>query len=247
MCQILVSFYFTLGAPMRSILLTFLTFFVFSFSAFADNTMPRTLAISASSETKVAPNIAYVTVAVTTQAAVAKDAVSQNAIKMNAVVDVLKKTLGTVGKFQTGNYQVNPTYQYDQQTRKSNLTGYEVVNQIRVETANLDGLGSLMDAVVAVGGNQIQSLQFGRTDMDALTTEATVAAIQKAKADAAKMAAGAGVTLGNILQVNTDGNGPTPVFKEMRMMAANASDAQTPVIPGEITVTGVVSIIFEIK
>ena len=231
---------------MRSILLTLLTFFMFTFSAFADTAPSRTLSLSASAEKKVAPNIAYLSVAVTTQGPVAKDAAIQNATQMKAVVDALQKVLGTAGKFQTGSYQINPSYKYDETTRKSILTGYEVTNQVRIETANLDGLGLLIDTVTKAGANQVQSLQFGRTDMDALTTEVTVTAIQKAKADAAKMAAGAGVSLGNIMEINTNGNGPTPIYKEMRMMAT-AADAQTPVVPGEISVTSSVAMVFAIQ
>lgn len=210
-------------------------------------TPPRTLALSASSDMKVAPNVAYLTVGVTTQHAVAKEAVAQNAQKMKSVVDALQKNMGIGGKVQTGNFQVSPTYRYDESTRKNVMTGYEVNNQVSIETTHLDTMGQLIDVTITAGASQIQSLQFGRTDMDALTTQATVAAIQKAKDDAAKMAAGAGVSLGNILAIST-GNMPQPpgpLFKEMRMMAAT-SDASTPVIPGAITVSSSVSMIYAI-
>lgn len=235
---------------MRSYLLTFLAFSFISAPSFAVDPAtplapPRTLELSASSEMKVAPNLAYLTVAVTTQGAVAKTAVAENATKMKSVVDALQKNMGIAGKIQTGSFQVAPSYRYDEATRKNVMTGYEVNNQVRIETTQLDAIGQLIDVVISAGGNQVQSLQFTRTDMDALTTQATVAAIQKGKDDAAKMAVGAGVTLGNIMSISTMGNGPGPVYKEMRAMAT-LGDAQTPVIPGEISVSGSVAMVFAI-
>ncbi len=232
---------------MRSILLILLT--VFTLSGVAADNIPtaRTLELTASADMKVPPNIAYINIAVTTQAMTAKEAVTQNATRMQAVVDALQKAFGTTGKLQTGNYQVTPSYQYDDKTRKSSLTGYEATNQVRVQTTDLKNVGSLVDIASSAGSNQIQSLQFSRSDMDSITTQATLMAIQKAKADAAQMATMAGVTLGKIMTISTMNNGPGPLYKSERMMmAASPMDASTPVIPGEITVSGAVAVTYEI-
>ncbi len=230
---------------MRSLLVAAgLLGFMLSSSAMAvDMPVPRTLTLTASADVKVAPNIAYLSIAVTTQAMSAKDAVAQNATKMKLVIDALQKALGTTGKLQTGNYQVTPSYQYDQNTRKSSLTGYEANNSIQVQTVDLSSVGTLIDIATGSGANQIQSVQFSRADMDAVTMQATVAAIQQAKADAAQMAAAAGVTLGNILTISTT-PAVGPLYKTERMMMATAADTQTPIVPGEITVSSTVLMSF---
>jgi uncharacterized protein YggE len=165
---------------------------------------------------------------------------------MKAVVDALQKALGTTGKLQTGSYQLNPLYQYDQNTRKSSLTGYEATNLVQVQTTDLASVGALIDVATVAGANQIQSVQFSRSDMEAVTLQATLLAIQKAKSDAAQMASTAGVTLGNILSVSNAAM-PGPMYKAERMTMGASSDAQTPVMPGEISVSATVFVSFALQ
>ena len=49
------------------------------------------------------------------------------------------------------------------------------------------------------------------------------------------------------MTISTIGNGPGPLYKSERVMMAGAMDAQTPVIPGELTVTGMVSVSYELN
>ena len=61
-----------------------------------------------------------------------------------------------------------------------------------------------------------------------------------------KMAKAADVTLGSIQHISTlNGNGPGPLYKEMRMMAV--ADTQTPIVPGEISITSSVAMSFNIQ
>ena len=46
-------------------------------------------------------------------------------------------------------------YYYNQATKKSELTGYSVSNDLIVKTVDLDNLGNLIDSTTGVGANRI--------------------------------------------------------------------------------------------
>jgi len=205
----------------------------------------NTLRLSATGEVNIEPDMAFVSVAVTTEAKSAQAAVKDNALKMDSVVKALKSKIGDKDTLQTGMFQMNPVYFTDRETRQSSITGYRVTNQINIEYHDLESLGDLLDVVVGQGINQIQQLQFSHTQMNTFGEEALKNAIQNGKALAKLAALEAGVEIEGIKDLTLIDNRQGPVYREMAM-AMDSGAPKTAIIPGQLTVSRTVNMVFKI-
>jgi|KBSMisStaDraftv2_1062788.scaffolds.fasta_scaffold164879_2 uncharacterized protein YggE len=214
----------------------------------SDAAAPGTLSVSGQGEMRAAPDQAILSTGVATTAPTAAAALSENAAKMNAVFATLKR-LGVPDKsIQTSNFTVSPQYPpYNaNETGVQRIVGYQVSNQVSVTLDDPKKLGPTLDALVAAGSNQINSVGFVIRDTAELLTKARAAAVADAIARAHTYAAAAGVTLGPVLSIQEgSGEGPRPVFETM--VAAQRLAAPTPTAPGEQSVSANVTVVFSIS
>ncbi|NCB45295.1 MAG: DUF541 domain-containing protein, partial [Clostridia bacterium] len=116
----------------------------------------KTISVQGSSSVTAAPTIAYVSIGVTTFNKNAATAQSENAAKMDRVY----KTLASLGikkeKIKTVNYNISPRYDY--KNNVATLTGYNVINSIRVTVMDLKKVSDVLDMTVKEGVNQSNSI-----------------------------------------------------------------------------------------
>jgi uncharacterized protein YggE len=106
----------------------------------------------------------------------------------------------------------------------------------------LDDVGRVVDAALAKGANQINSLQFYSSKADSVRRAALAAAVANSRADAEALARAAGGSLGQLIEITTGYMPPRPLTMEATGMVAMAKDrVQTPIEPGEQTVTAMVT------
>lgn len=207
-----------------------------------------TLAVSGQGDVRGAPDQAVLSVGVATTATTAASALGENAAKMNTVFATLKR-LGVPEKsIQTSNFSVSPQYPpYNANvTAAPHIVGYQVSNQVSVTLDDTKKLGPTLDALVANGANQINSVGFAIKDPSALLNKAREAAVADAIMRGQIYAKAAGVTLGPILSIQEgSGDVPRPMYRAMQGVADIA--APTPMAPGEQSVTANVTVIFQIK
>lgn len=146
---------------------------------------------------------------------------------------------------QTGILRVALEYDYKDGGQK--LRGYRVTNTVTVVVRALDDLPSLIDDVLADGGEHVvlHGVEFDVEDRRSVENEALTAAIGDARARAEALAAASGVRLGPVSSIDArerDGGGPVP---RMAMLAARSPSA-TPVEAGSIEVEAVADVVFEI-
>jgi uncharacterized protein YggE len=221
--------------------------------AFADETPPpRTIRVSGDAVVKAAPDRARIAVSVTTRAPNAKEASEANARASKTVLEKLRAAVQAPGEVKTSGYELSAEYDYNQnrgQGRESALVGYVATNRLAIVTADLEGLGALIDAAVASGANQIDSISFFLDDEMARRKEAILEAGKKARAEAETVAQSLGVSLGEVLDASTSqAAGPQPMFAKERMaMVADAAAPSTEVVPGTLDVRASVAVIFAIR
>jgi uncharacterized protein YggE len=207
---------------------------------------PHVIVVSGQGEVTGVPNQAELSAGVTTNAATADTALADNARRMTAVFAALKR-LGVPDKaIGTSNFSVAPQYPpYNQNNGPQRIVGYQVSNQVDVTIDDTRNLGPALDALVAAGANQINSISFSIRDADALLTAARTAAVGDAMRRAQTYAKAAGVTLGTVISIQESGGneGPRPMLRAMAVAAAPV----TPTAAGEQSVTANVSVVFEIK
>jgi hypothetical protein len=166
-------------------------------------------------------------------------AARDNAQRQRAVIDAIVAAGVPREQVSTENYSVYPDTRFDQSTQKTTVTGYVVSNVVRVEVRRIDQVAVVIDASLAKGANQINSLDFFSSNSDSARHEALSQAISRAHADAEVMARAAGGSLGPLLELSTSSGEPRPVYR----MAARAGgvSAPPPIEPGQQQVSVTVS------
>jgi hypothetical protein len=213
-----------------------------------DKNGKNTLEVTGRGEIKIKPDTAYLTLSVETTAKKASDAAKENADRMKSVLDKLKSQIGKDDKISTTGYRLFPLYDYNEKTKKTELTGYRATNEVVVETKNLNDLGKLIDSATQVGANRIENLSFGTDKKEQYRKEALAKAVQDAKETAEIVAKASGVKIVRILRISPSYEVPVPVYRELGIKARVAAEAApTPIEPGELTVTATVNVVYEIQ
>lgn len=200
------------------------------------------IAVSGMGETRVTPDRAIINIGVYSRAATAAAAARENARKQQAIIDTLR-ALGIARELiATTQFNVHPEMRHIPQTGRNEITGYAVNNTVRVEIRQLEQVATAIDASLAKGANQINSLDFTVSNADEARRRALTQAIERARADAEAMARAAGGSLGTLLELST-GYTAMPVPRRDLMMAARAqaADVPTPIEAGEETVRAMVT------
>ena len=202
---------------------------------------PRTLTVTGQGIAKAAPDEANFSTGVASQGANANQALAANSRAMNALFATLKR-LGVPDKnIQTSDLSLSPQYQTCKPgvTCPQRIVGYEVSNNVTVTVA-LDKAGSVLDALVASGSNQLGGIRFSIHDPKPLLVQARQDAVRDALDKARLYADAAGAKLGPIQSIQEGGSAepPRPMYKAMMMRA----DAAVPVAGGEESVNASVSI-----
>jgi uncharacterized protein len=175
--------------------------------AFAhDEPQRRTISLSATGAVKTTPDKVDISTGVTSEAKTAREALEQNTAAMTKIVAALKEEGIEAKDIQTVNFSVGPVYEqrpYDKPAPPV-VTGYRVTNQVRITLHDTKKLGAILDKVVTLGSNQIDSIEFGVEEPEALKDEARKLALKNVTDNAKLYAEAAGVGLGPILSISEE-------------------------------------------
>jgi uncharacterized protein len=209
---------------------------------------PTTLSLSANADVKMAPDIATVSAGVVTEAKTAKDALAQNAVRINAVFVAIRAAGIATKDYQTSGISLSPQYVYEP-NRKPRITGYQASNRLTIKVRKLEGLGEVLDALVAQGANEINGPTFGLDNPDAALDQARTEAMQTSLRRADLYARAAGLKVKRIVTISESASW-SPPQPQMMMMAramADSAPAPTPVAAGEVSLNAQVSVVFELE
>jgi uncharacterized protein YggE len=202
------------------------------------------IVVSATGEVKVAPDKATISIGVQSRAPTAADASQQNAQKQRAVIDAIKARGVPAEQISTSNFNVIPETRYDREGQQApRTTSYLVMNTVNVEVKRVDQVGPVIDAVLAAGANQINSLNLGVQNADSARRTALQIAVAKARADADAIARAAGGSLGSMIEMiahESSVRPPIPFMRDMAMTVAKSAEA-TPIEAGMETITATVN------
>lgn len=198
---------------------------------------PPQISTTGVGEASAVPDRATIYIAVQTRAATATAASADNARRVKAVMDTLR-AIGVSGdQVQTANYSVTPEAPYMPSTTPKTVT-YAVSNSLLVKLRRIEEVGRVIDAALGKGANEISSLQFSSSTVDSVRSLALAAAVVDAKTQAEAMARAAGGSLGQLLELST--SMPVRPMPMVQSFSARAA-AQTPITPGEQSITATVS------
>lgn len=206
----------------------------------------RSMTVTGTGDVTLKPDIAYINIGVHTEKPTAAEAVAQNTADSQAVIDALKAAGVADDDLRTTNFSI---YQNNQTGPDGTATvvNYAVDNTVYVTVRDLTKLGTLLDASVKAGANNVNSIQFDLADKTKAMSDARAAAVKAARAQADELASAAGVTLGAIQTITYFDNTPGPVFYGKGGGGLAAADAAVPVNPGTMQISVSVTLTYEIK
>lgn len=207
----------------------------------AGGILPDTISVSGTGTVTMDPDEVLIYLGVQTQSASVLTAQQENAQKMDKIIKAIKDAGIAPEDIETTSYSMYPLRDYEKAGQP--ITGYVVSNQLKVTVKETDKAGEIIDDAVAAGVNEVQSVIFTLSDekRKSVRDEAIEKAMEAARSDADAMAKAAGVTLKGPLQMSTSDTGIVIPYP----MAAVEKGATTPILPGEITVTANVQVIYQ--
>ncbi len=198
------------------------------------------IAVTGRGEVKVSPDRATIQIAVQTRATTAAAAATENANKQQSVLSALKALGFGNDQLSTINYNVYPEQRFDP-GKDPLVIGYNVTNTILVDVRKLNQVGPAIDAALSHGANMINSLQFYASNTETARRAAIASAVEKARLDADAAARAAGGSLGGLIEINVGAYSPPPPRPLMMARVAVAQADNTPINPGEETLSVEVS------
>jgi uncharacterized protein YggE len=234
-----------------------------------------TVSVSGHGEVNVPPDTASVSIGIDVIQPTLAEAQAQATAQATAVIAALKAAGIADEDIQTEYFSVNILRDYDAvatadaavgapavapadatvgatpeaaNVDPTQITGFEIVNQLQVTVRDTDMLGELLDEAVKAGANSINGITFSVDDQTAAAREARRLAVEDARTKAEALAAAAGLTLGPVVSIAEGTVSPIPP----PMLAAAGGDvamaeAAVPVQPGTSTVAVDVSMTFQLR
>lgn len=204
------------------------------------------LDLSASGDVTRVPDLAIITAGVVARSATASGALQQAATRMQRVRAALKAAGIEDRDIQTSNINLNPEYTYAN-NEPPKLNGYSASNQVTVRFRDIANAGKILDALVAVGANQIDGPNLTIEHPEAALDEARTRAVANGRARAELYARSLGQRVVRIVAVSESG-GSYPVPPPMPMaMRASADAASTKIDPGEQKLQVTLAMTFELQ
>jgi uncharacterized protein YggE len=183
------------------------------------------------------PDRAELSFGVESKGASARAALAANAVEMRRVIAALKGAGATDVKTQ----YVSLSPQYND---KSEAQGFVATNTVSATIKELAKAGTVIDAAVAAGANQVYGPSLSHGDQDELYRQALKAAVGNARASAQALASAANLSLGRVTAIVEGGGAPQPV----PFAAADKAMAEsTPIEPGTQLVSATVSVTFSVS
>lgn len=214
------------------------------------------VSVSGTSSLTVEPNKAEVYVKIYTLEKTAQESKNRNSQASGSVAKALKKEGIKDKDIETSQFFINPKYEYEEISENSQiktkqvLTGYEVVNVLKVTTRDTDNAGRIIDAAIDNGANDIERVSFGLTKEKEkeIKQQVMILASNDAKEKASALASSLGVSLLKPISISESGFYYQPFeFNARGALMEKSAPAETVISPQKIDVSASVSLVYEIR
>jgi uncharacterized protein len=181
--------------------------------------VPADIVTTGAAQVRLPPDRALISIGIETRGSTAAAASSANARPVNRVRDTLAALGFSRDSVRVSSYTVEGNYDHE---RGGKLIDYEATTILAVRTRALPRMGLLFDAVLGAGATNIAQVEFESDTLESARRQALAVALNRAKADAAALAAAAGGRLGRLLHVTTGAQFGRPIYamEELRLRGA---------------------------
>jgi len=239
----------------KKIFLTFLviSMCIFTSTAFANEKgIDEGISVTGSASMTVAPDKATVSMGIEKIGDTAIEARNAATDSVNRMLRQLRVLGVSDSDIKTANYYVRANYVTV--NKKSSISNYTFRYTVNVEVQNINDIGKIIDAMYEAGANNMNSVQFGLKNREALERDLLSSAVKNAQEKARIVAIAGGRTLG-VLQnatINDIGGTSYESRNAVAMYMAKSADAtplegETSIMSGDLVVKARVYAKFALK
>ena len=196
------------------------------------------IVVSGTGTVSIPPTKGSFSITVETAASTAAAASEANARISKAVMDALATSALAAGDIKGADLEVGPRWDYEED-RRPRRTAYEATNTVRIETGNLKGIGSVIDAALSAGATGVSDVTFESSEIESARTTALTKAVQAARAEAEIIARANGGSLGELVLMNTQSRAMDVGHQDFVIVSTPKSGkvvTPTEILPSEVTV-----------
>jgi uncharacterized protein YggE len=214
----------------------------------AEADRPRTVSVSGQGEIQAEPDRAFVTRGVESRKPKLEEARAEVAKTVDAVLKLTRDLKIDQKLVRSTRVNVQPEYNWDNNSRERNLIGYFVSRQVEIDLRDLDKLGQLLEKATDLGVNQLGDPRLDSSKRRELERQALAKAVEDARANADTVAKASGGRLGSARTISANSSYVPPPMPMVRMaaMAEKAGDASQSYQSGQMTFTGTVQIEYDL-
>jgi uncharacterized protein YggE len=214
----------------------------------------RSITVVGEGQVKIQPDMAQINIGIEVISDTVKGASKLGADTMAAVMAALKDQGVADKDMQTSGYSVWVERPYTPEGQAQDKAPiYHVSNSVSVTILALDKVGSILDAAIEAGANNIYGVTFSLVDPTPLMAQAREKAVADAKAKAQDLAKLNDVTLGDVVSVSeVIGSGTSggyyPGFGRLPVAAQGmGGGGGGPISPGELQMTSQLQVTYAIE
>jgi hypothetical protein len=213
------------------------------------NSTQKTLNTSGTITKTVAPNKVDIFLNIETTDKSAQVSQSVNA----RISENVKNALNRIGiqdvDIKTINYYESEQLVWNSSYNRQDSNGYITVNSLQITLKELTKTGNVIDAAVGAGVNRVSGVSFGLTDVrqNEVKAQALQEAAASARFKAESIAAGLGVSLGEVVSISENSYNYYPMMKSLSSATTSElwkSDIATKLTPSDVSVDASVTVQF---
>ena len=230
---------FTIGALMTSV----------AVGAMAADIPPGEISVTGQAVRQVAPSYALLNLGVSNENTSVQAAKAQNDAVMSKLISSLQHLGISKNNIQTSNITINPNYNYIDGNSK--LNGYHVNNTVVVKVYDTSSIGKAIDAAIASGASDINSLTFQTDVSQEMEDQLSASAISDARHQAEVIARALGHTVGPVKSINlgttrTHTMEVNPRYAMLSLKSVEMSTS-TPVENGDMSANKTANVVFYLQ
>ena len=216
-----------------------------------DATTPAagTITVIGESKVTVEPDIARVTIGVETVKNSVEEASAENKVAVEAVLAALADAGIADKDIQTTGFNIYADRYGPEGPLADSDVRYRVSNNVTIIIRDLDSVGTVLDAAVEAGANNIYGVEFALEDPSQAEPEARAAAVTDAQAKAEELAGLLSVSKGRVLSVSeVIGNGGGYYSNNFAQQAKGmGGGGGAPIAPGQIDLIMQLQVVYAIE
>ncbi|MBO4400484.1 MAG: SIMPL domain-containing protein [Selenomonadaceae bacterium] len=212
----------------------------------AEQNLP-TISVSGEGVVEAAPDRATISLGIVNRDKNASKVQSDNARIAADIIQAISSLGVERRNIRTGNYSFHQVYRTDGSRRIQD--GYEANNTVTVIVEDLSLVGKIIDAALANGANNVDSLNFGIRNKTNLINDAIRLAVRDARAKAEVVASELGKKIVGVRSISVNsGSISAPRMNKMMMRDAVAAESyETPIESGTLSCNASVHVEFEMS